>query len=122
MPSGDVVILDKGGEKLTCLRAGRQRWTYAGTEQISEFRGSISDSSHLGVADVESALYFLTSGGTTTTVAIDRDGQVLWKLPWGGYVQDPALRLDERGRLFFTFWRYEVDHHSRGGVICIADK
>ncbi len=122
MPSGDVVVLDKGGEKLICLRAGRQRWTYAGAEQISEFRGSITDVSHLGVADVDSALYFLTSGGTTTTVAIDRDGQVLWKLPWGDHVHDPALRLDERGRLFFTFWLYEIDHHSRGGVICISDK
>jgi serine/threonine protein kinase len=121
MPSGDLVILEKGRQTLSCVRAGKLRWQYHSADPIDEFEDHVAGTRRLAVADKDSTLYVLTSAGTSATLAIDREGKLLWTLPWGGYINSGSLTLDSRGRLFFTFALYEINHRSRGGVICISN-
>jgi len=121
MPSGDLVILEKGGRTLLCVRAGKLRWQYHSADLISEFTDHVAGTLRMAVADKDSTLYVLTSAGTSAAFAIDSEGKLLWTLPWGDYVNYGGLALDSRGRLFFTFAQYQIDHRSRGGVICIWD-
>ena len=122
LPSGDLVILEKGGQTLSCIRAGKLRWQFHSDDQIESFEDHVAGTRRLAVADKDSTFYILTSAGASATLAIDREGKQLWTLPWGAYINSGALTLDSRGRLFFTFALYEINHRSRGGVICISDR
>ena len=121
LPSGDLVILEKGRQTLSCVREGKLRWRYESAGLIDEFEDHITGTRRLAVADKDLTLYLVgQDGATSTTLAIDRNGRLLWKLSWEGYVNSGGLSLDARGRLFFTFQLYEIEHRSRGGVICIS--
>lgn len=122
VPSGDLVILEKERQSFMCVRGGRLLWKFQTTDTVAEFKDHIADAQRIAVADSQSTLYFLTSGQNSSTVAIDRDGKLLWKLSWGDYVNEPGLALDSLGRLFYNFSLYQMNHKSRGGIICIADK
>gem|GEM_PF-4363303 len=126
LSSGDLILLDKGRESLSCLREGKLLWKYKLEVAISEFTDRRADAWRFAVADMESTIYLTMEGafsGTlgTETVAIDRAGKLLWTLPWGGHISNPGLTLDSRGRLFLDFQGLQADKRFRGGVLCIAD-
>jgi outer membrane protein assembly factor BamB len=122
LPSGDLVILEKGRESVACIRAGKLLWKYKSDGLVAEFEDHPAGVRRFAVADTESTLYFSTESGSSTTFALDRNGKLLWKLPWADYVMNPGLSLDSRGRLFFNFQTYQIKKLARAGVLCIADQ
>jgi serine/threonine protein kinase len=121
IPNGDLIILERDQQTISCIRAGNLRWQYHSGQIVEEFADHVTESRRIVVADKDSTLYFLTSAGSSSAHAIDSSGKILWNLPWVGAVSYGALALDSRGRLFFTFQLYEINRHSRGGVICITN-
>ena len=120
MPSGDVVILDKGRESISCIREGKLRWRYPLVGLVDEFDDHPANARRFAVADMESTLYLSTEGTASVTWAINRDGQLLWKLPWGDSVWSGGLTLDSLGRLFFWFKYFKVEKRACAGAICIS--
>jgi serine/threonine protein kinase len=122
LPSGDPVILEKGRESVACIRAGKLLWKYKSDGLVAEFEDHPAGVRRFAVADTESTLYFSTESGSSTTFALDRNGKLLWKLPWADYVMNPGLSLDSRGRLFFNFQSYQIKKLARAGVLCVSDR
>jgi serine/threonine protein kinase len=122
LPSGDLVILDKQRQTMTCVREGKLRWTYKVPGQVAEFQDHVNGAWRFAVADEESTLYFLSESEVSSTLAIDDQGKLRWALGWAEFVRSAGLSLDTFGRLFLTFESYDIDGLSRAGVICISEK